>query len=144
MSSDNNPGTSELPLKTISKAAFIALAGDTVLVHEGVYREWVSPANTGITKDRRIVYMAKEGNKVVIKGSEVISSWKKQKQNLWMAEIPNSFFGNFNPYAVNLCGDWLFKGDQLHLGEVYINGHALLEVLNKEALKENNGCPIIH
>ena len=54
-----------------------------------------------------------------------------------MAAIPNTLFGDFNPYVVNLTGDWLFKGDKLHLGEVYINGRSLSEVLKKEALTEN-------
>ena len=36
---DQNLGTYESPFLTISKAAKIAEEGDTVIVHEGVYRE---------------------------------------------------------------------------------------------------------
>ena len=38
-------GTESAPFRTINHAAQVALPGDTVLVHEGVYREWVKPAN---------------------------------------------------------------------------------------------------
>ena len=38
---DKNTGTYESPFLTISKAAKLADEGDTVIVHEGEYREWV-------------------------------------------------------------------------------------------------------
>ena len=44
---DNACGSKEQPFLTISRAAEVAVAGDTVTVHAGVYREWVSPANGG-------------------------------------------------------------------------------------------------
>lgn len=44
--SDTNPGTVEAPFLTISKAAMVLNAGDTVTVHSGTYREWVSPRNS--------------------------------------------------------------------------------------------------
>ena len=40
--SDQGKGTKQDPFLTINKAASVALAGDTVVVHEGVYREWVN------------------------------------------------------------------------------------------------------
>lgn len=36
---DENTGSSDRPFRTISKAAQIAEAGDTITVREGVYRE---------------------------------------------------------------------------------------------------------
>jgi len=44
---DDNPGTQERPWLTIKKAAASARAGDTVLVHEGVYREEISLSHSG-------------------------------------------------------------------------------------------------
>ena len=41
--SDRNPGTEDLPFKTIQRAADLAMPGDTVVVHAGEYREWVDP-----------------------------------------------------------------------------------------------------
>lgn len=39
--SDYALGTKQNPFLTINKAASVAVAGDTIIVHEGVYREWV-------------------------------------------------------------------------------------------------------
>ena len=49
--------------------------GDTVLVHEGVYREWVKPANGGLSDTRRITYAAAPGEHVEIKGAERVTGW---------------------------------------------------------------------
>jgi len=46
---DTAAGTESAPFRTINHAAQVAVGGDTVLVHEGVYREWVKPANGGLT-----------------------------------------------------------------------------------------------
>jgi hypothetical protein len=44
---DGNPGTEARPFKTISAAASVAGPGDTITVHEGVYRERVNPPRGG-------------------------------------------------------------------------------------------------
>ena len=71
---DNANGTLDAPFKTISHAAKIAKAGDTVKVRGGVYREYVDPENGG-EKDRPITYEGYEGERPVIKGSEVVTDW---------------------------------------------------------------------
>ncbi len=40
---DRNAGTQEAPLRTIQRAADLAQPGDTITVHEGIYRERVDP-----------------------------------------------------------------------------------------------------
>jgi len=64
---DSNPGTKDRPFLTISKAAKIALPGNTVTVHAGVYREWVSPNYGGIDNHKRIIYQAADGEEVWIR-----------------------------------------------------------------------------
>lgn len=59
--SDDKQGTPHATFLTINKAASVALAGDTVIVHEGVYREWVKPKYKGLSENIRIVYQAAEG-----------------------------------------------------------------------------------
>ena len=58
---DKNPGTAELPFRTINHAAQLAASGDTVKVHGGTYREWVDPKNGGASNHDRITYEAVEG-----------------------------------------------------------------------------------
>jgi alpha-N-arabinofuranosidase len=51
---DGNSGTETQPFKTISAAASVAEPGDTITVHEGVYRERVNPPRGGSSDDQRI------------------------------------------------------------------------------------------
>ncbi|PNR94324.1 right-handed parallel beta-helix repeat-containing protein [Petrotoga sp. 9PWA.NaAc.5.4] len=133
--SDHGEGTQQDPFLTINKAAFIAMPGDTIIVHEGIYREWVKPKNKGLSNKRRIVYQAAKGEKVVIKGSERIQNWQHVEKNIWKCELPNSFFGNFNPYKEKIFGDWLVTIEQTkHLGDVYLNGMSFYEVGSYEEL----------
>ena len=134
--SDFNDGSAAKPYLTISKAARVAVSNDEIIVHEGIYREWVSPEHGGITVTERIVYRAADGEKVVIKGSEEMKDWKKVSGSVWQAVIDNRFFGDFNPFATNYHGDWLRSGSEYHLGEVYFEEKALQEVLEKGKLKE--------
>lgn len=131
---DTWEGSIDKPFKTISRAAYMAIAGDSVIVSSGTYREWVSPENGGLSKSKRIIYSAKPGEDVYVKGSEIINTWKKVSNNLWKVTIENSFFGDFNPYGTRLYGDWLGKGKELHLGEVFINEESLSECLSLEEL----------
>ncbi|MCR4863730.1 MAG: DUF1565 domain-containing protein, partial [Bacteroidales bacterium] len=108
--SDLNPGTAEAPFLTISKAASIARSGDVVTVHAGTYREWVNPRNGGSNKYARITYQAAPGEEVWIKGSDQITSWVREKRtDVWKVTLPNSYFGDFNPYKEILDGDWVYE-----------------------------------
>lgn len=132
--SDSGKGRLQDPFRTINKAASIAVAGDTITVHEGVYREWVNPIYKGLSDKRRIVYQAAEGEKVVIKGSEEIKDWQKVEGNVWRAVIANSLFGDYNPYELEIFGDWLVTTDTKHLGDVYLNGMSFYEVNSYDEL----------
>ena len=127
--SDLNPGTKDAPFLTISKAASVARSGDVVTVHEGIYREWVNPVNGGADVRSRIVYQAAEGEEVWIKGSEQITNWTREKKtDIWKVTLPNSWFGDFNPYSDILGGDWLYVTQPyITLGEVYLNNKSLFQ-----------------
>lgn len=125
---DAGSGSADSPLRTISAAAEIAQPGDVITVHEGTYREWVSPPRGGTSDDNRIVYRAAPGEHVEIKGSEVVDQWTHIQGDVWKAVLPNSFFGDFNPYADLIHGDWFHpKGREHHTGAVYLNGDWLTE-----------------
>jgi hypothetical protein len=142
--SDTNSGTVENPFRTISKAAEIAQSGDVIVVHEGTYRERVNPPRGGVSDENRITYRAATGARVEIKGSEIIRNWDRFYGNVWKAVIPNSFFGDYNPYKDLIYGDWFHDlGRVHHTGEVYLNGKSLYQmdilekVLNPKPHKES-------
>jgi hypothetical protein len=125
---DSNPGSALLPFKTISAAALVAFPGDTITVHAGTYREWINPLRGGESETRRIIYRAAPGEKAEIKGSEIITGWKKEKTGVWKVVIPNSFFGAYNPYQDSVFGDWFGRMGRIHhTGEVFLNGKSLYE-----------------
>lgn len=127
---DNNNGSENAPFRTIGKAAGYACPGDVITVHAGTYREWVNPPRGGESDDRRIIYRAAPGERVEIKGSEQITGWvkEKEKEGVWKVTIPNSFFGNYNPYTDLIYGDWFTDNGRIHhTGEVFLNEKSLYE-----------------
>lgn len=126
--SNKNNGSAAKPFKTINFAAQLAQPGDIITVHTGTYREWINPKRGGESDSKRIVYRAASGEKVEIKGSEVITGWKNEKGGVWKVTIPNSFFGNYNPYKDSIFGDWFSNHGRIHhTGEVFLNGKSLYE-----------------
>ena len=122
-------GTVKHPFKTIQEAALIAKPGDTVFVGPGIYREWVKPAFSG-EEDKRISYISTSHLEAVITGAEVLSGWEKF-ENVWRVRIPNSFFGDYNPYVDTVRGDWFSQtANAPHTGDIYLNGKSMYEVFD--------------
>jgi hypothetical protein len=138
--SNSAEGSSDRPLRTISRAADLARAGDTVVVHEGVYREWVQPRRGGLSDRRRITYEAASGEHVVIKGSEQVTGWQPVGGSVWTVTVPNRIFGAFNPFAEEIDGDWIVypekHSSKKHLGDVYLNGMSFYEVASRAELAD--------
>ncbi len=126
--SDKHKGFASKPFRTINYAAQLAKPGDVITVHAGTYRERINPLRGGESESKYIVYRTVKGETVEIKGSEIIKNWVKVKNETWKAEIPNAFFGSFNPYKDLIHGDWFDPiGRQHHSGSVYLNGEWLSE-----------------
>ena len=70
---DSNHGTEAAPWRTISRAAAAKelKPGDTVVIRAGVYREHIEVKVSG-EPGRPITFTAESGNRVVVKGSEVV------------------------------------------------------------------------
>ncbi len=141
---DANNGALDAPFLTIQAAADIAQAGDVITIHRGVYRESVAPRRGGDSESNPIVYQAAEGEKVEIKGSEVIDTWVKFSGTVWKASVSNELFGDYNPYKDLVHGDWFNDMGRIHhTGEVYMNGKSLWEmellekVLHPEPVADN-------
>jgi alpha-N-arabinofuranosidase len=142
---DGYDGSASKPFRTIGQAAQAALPGDVITVHAGVYREQITPPRGGDSDLNRIVYQAAPGEKVEIKGSEIIKGWKRLDHDTWVVKIPNVFFGKFNPYSDLIRGDWFSPqpaGRKYHTGAVYLNGDWLMEAAVQEEVirpaNENN------
>ncbi|RNL77625.1 DUF1565 domain-containing protein [Nocardioides marmorisolisilvae] len=83
--SDTNAGNStSAPFKTIQKAASVAVAGDTVNVMAGTYRETVTPTNSG-TATNPITFQKYNNDDVTISGLDVVSStgWQVDSGNIY-------------------------------------------------------------
>lgn len=147
-------GSVEKPLRTINRAAQLAFPGDTVTVHQGTYREWIDPLNGGESNARRILYRAAENEKVEVKGSELVTGWKREKKNkqVWKIVLPNRFFGNYNPFNDRLYGDWLWSDKIHHTADVYLNDVSLYETFSLDkvyapdtlrTLRNPEGCTLV-
>jgi hypothetical protein len=136
---DTGDGSAERPFRTINRAAELAVAGDTVLVHAGEYREWVRPRRGGLSGTRRITYQAAPGEHVVIKGSEPVTGWEPEQGTVWRVSVPDALFGDWNPFAQEIAGDWLAEPEpplRKHLGDVYLNGLSFYEVSTRQEVTD--------
>ena len=120
-------GSEAAPFKTINEAAAIAAAGDEVLVAPGIYRENVNPINVG-TADARITYKSLEPLGAVITGAEPLTGWEPFAPNVWMAKVDNEIFGDYNPFATDVYGDWFDQRYYQHTGDIFLGEKSLYEV----------------
>ncbi len=141
---DANDGSASGPFKTISAAAQKAMPGDTITVHDGVYRERVNPPRGGESDSKRITYQAAPGEKVVLTGSEPVRGWEKVQGDTWKVTLANSYFGNFNPYCDRIRGDWFSPNGRVHhTGCVYLNGDWMIEARDlDEVMKPAGQTPL--
>jgi len=68
---DSNPGTIDQPWKTVQHAADVLVAGDTVLIRDGVYNEHVEPVNSGNETNGYIVFSAYPDEQPIIDGDGI-------------------------------------------------------------------------
>ncbi len=138
---DNNSGTLQEPFASIQRAADVLQPGDTVLIREGVYREKIIPRRGGLSEEARITYRAYPGERPVIKGSEPITNWSHQGGGVWRVELPNGFFGDYNPYQLTFADasriDWLHTTD-VRPGEVFLDGRPMRGRKSPEAVAREN------
>ncbi|MDR1538889.1 MAG: right-handed parallel beta-helix repeat-containing protein [Clostridiales bacterium] len=151
--SDSNSGSPESPLLTINAAAQAALPGTRVLIHAGTYRESVHPARGGESPEKMISYEAFEGEKVIVKASVQVESFKPstdwslrsifdrnpapESVKIWEIELDPEDFKGYNPFcAVNILHDRFFieydKTDMTtylnRRGMVFVDGEPMRQV----------------
>lgn len=74
---DTWPGTSDKPLKTITRASQLLLPGDTARIRPGVYHEQIMGGRSG-TPDAPIVYEGMSRETVILRGSVRVTDWEKR------------------------------------------------------------------
>ncbi len=120
-------GTFEEPFLTISRAAQLAKAGDTVLVYAGVYRERVAPAYGG-EKGRPVVYISAPDQEVYIKGSNVWNNdWTPfaNRENVYRSALPLDELQQYNPFFVPLAR---MRHSRSSLGQIFCDGEKYMQV----------------
>src|SRR5262249_6060377 len=81
---DINAGTSlTVPFRTVSKAMNKAVAGDTVYLRGGTYREQVDVFAGGGSSGKYVTVTAYSSEVPVIKGSDVVSGWVQHSGAIW-------------------------------------------------------------
>jgi parallel beta-helix repeat protein len=100
--SDENAGTEAAPWKTINRSLQGLTAGDTVHVGGGVYREQIilpgeawnfggvtypkTPGGAGF--GQMISFVGESRDKVIIKGSDVVTNWTPHRDAIWVCDWP--------------------------------------------------------
>ncbi|MBI3923173.1 MAG: hypothetical protein HY318_17260, partial [Armatimonadetes bacterium] len=112
--SDTNPGTAGAPWKTIARAgkASELKPGDTVLIKGGVYREHANITVSG-EPGKPITFAAAPGERVVIKGSEIIRGrWTRLSEDKGVKE----------PFPGDYRRIWKMKLDEEFFTDEYFKG----------------------
>jgi hypothetical protein len=155
--SDDQIGSRERPLLTINAAAARVQPGEKVVVHAGLYREWVRPRRGGESEARMIAFEAAPGEEVIVTGAEAwvpdarpSEGWNlrvtgKNIPRIWMADLPPGFFVGYNPFQIrnsyhflhrygNLSSPSWMKRVLLFRGMVFLDGLPLPQVLQYQDL----------
>ena len=142
---DGADGSATRPWRTIQRAADVAVAGDTVTIRSGVYREWVKPAHAG-RADAPIVYRAAKGERVVVTGADPVTGWTRRPDGLWMAQVRYDSFRGMNPFTDSISGDWYEPYGKRHLRAWMIQGGKALKTHPVELFWDQNahGVPIVN
>lgn len=98
--SDSNPGSEDMPYKTINAATAVADAGDTVIVHSGNYRETVTFKNDGV-QGSPIILKGADGEDVTIDATETVTDLKAYKNNMYIGSVPYTMPWNMNQLWIN-------------------------------------------
>lgn len=144
--SDDNPGTKAAPWKTIARAAAAEelKPGDTVLIHSGVYRECVEVKISG-EPAHPITLAAAPGNRVVVKGSEVVRGrWTRVAGETDRKEpYPNAFADVWKiPLGESYFTDARFQGcyrdkSRRWVSQVFVNDDRPLQRIGADPVYKN-------
>jgi hypothetical protein len=137
--SDSNPGTQQLPLKTIGAAAGLAVSenhkniGTRITINPGIYRESISMIRIGGDTSMPITFQAATNGTVFVSGAVQYTNWQTDSQNsaAYQNSWPNQW-GLCPPLAggVRWSGSGPLQQDIVLRQEmIFVNGTPLTQVL---------------
>src|ERR1035437_9563334 len=88
--SDDGPGSSNQPWRTITHAAEKVRAGDLVVIRSGLYRERVV-VETGGRPGAPIRFEAAPGEQVVLTGADQFVDWRRKTDDQPIYSVPWSY-----------------------------------------------------
>lgn len=131
--SDSNPGTQQLPLKTIGAAASIAVSnnwagiGTKVIINPGTYRESIAVGTSQYVTALPITFEAATDGTAIVSGADVWTGWMAYSGN-------SQIYTNSWPYRWGLCApdsSGLLEQDIVLRREmIIVNGTPLTQVLS--------------
>jgi parallel beta-helix repeat protein len=132
--SDQNPGTEALPFQTISRGAQVAQSnneqriGTKIYVKPGVYREQVTLSQSRQETDAPIIFEGTVPGNVILSGSDIWGNWQLTGERLYQHAWPYRW--GLAPYPRGWAGNVTLAPIVRRREMVFINGHALAQVLN--------------
>jgi hypothetical protein len=129
----NLPGIdTESQVRSISEAISQLAAGDTVIIHGGIYREQVTIEQSG-TAEKPITIQAGPGELVIVTGADRLTRWQKVEGNdsVFFSDWPHSFI-SWNKNNTHPSDDYHKLIGRCE--QVFVNGYQLNQVLEKQKL----------
>ncbi len=126
--SDEGPGTTDQPWKTIGKATEVARPGDVIFIRGGIYRERVLVKTSG-TFEAPIRFEAAPGERVILTGADRMTGWQRTEEaaQVYRVDWPHRF--------ITWNRSMTHPDDAYHrvIGrceQVIVNGYLLRQVLH--------------
>ncbi|MHC4509188.1 MAG: right-handed parallel beta-helix repeat-containing protein [Planctomycetota bacterium] len=129
---ENLPGiNAEGQVHSVGEAASALEAGDTVIIHGGIYREHVAIEKSG-TAEAPISIRAATGEFVVVTGAERLSQWQRHKgDSIFSTDWPHRFI-SWNEHHTHPSDDYHRLIGRCE--QVFVQGYPLAQVLEKQKL----------
>lgn len=145
-------GSVAKPFTSIQAASREAIAGDTIRVQPGVYRERVMPERGG-EPGRPIIYQSEVLHGAVVTGSDVWSPvWRDEGHGIYSGELDpalfkdNGYVDGGNPFRIAYNWDqkrnrppYPFAGVNWTLGQVFADGKTLKETSSRTEITVTSG-----
>jgi len=138
---DTNPGTAGQPVKTVNRAAQIAMhnrgngTSTVVTIRPGTYREFVRIISAGPDLGASITFQASQTGTAILSGSDLWADWQPDPTNSRIYIHPWQYRWGLceHPTGAPPIGDLGLRREML-----FINGLPMTQVLSRGEMKEGS------